>query len=338
MDQDHETYKSKENSERRYTCVERDEDGRIRDARPATDEEIEACKVYQEKLRKAYLETIPSREDGIDMQRVDRFMEAQGLPNAQALLIDLEDLDTLREAFKSAGLPTLYLDDMGQLEEDGAFRRARYIAEADVVIMIRDRESEALNGPEFTEAYLVHEKAHKVLPLPDVTFTKEADGNILIEDFMVAGFAVLNENRQQYDSQLYEEGWPELTAARYVREELGWPDGILGTKYQPHELDLISDQMKDKLPMAYLWLSKTGVTFRSAAYAGYALELLMEREPKLESLFEDARTNAANTAEVHAMVDNVYPGLDYFLSKLPYTMEGFAAGVQRVESSLLASA
>lgn len=336
MENGQEAYK--ENSGRRYTYVERDEEGRIRDARAATQEEIDICHAYQEKLRKAYLETVPSREEGIDMQRVDRFLEAQGLPSAQALLIDLEDLDTLRDAFKSAGLPTLYLDDLGQLQEDGAFRRAQYIAIADVVIMIRDRESETLNGPEFTEAYLVHEKAHKVLPLPDVTFTKEADGNILIEDFMVAGFAVLNEDLQRYDSQLYEEGWPELMAARYVREELGWPDGILGTKYQPHELDLISDQMKDKLPMAYLWLSKTGVTFRSAAYAAYALELLMEREPKLENLFEGARTDATHTAEVHAIVDDIYPGLDYYLSKLPYTMDGFAAGVQRVESSLLASA
>jgi hypothetical protein len=323
----------------RVTRVYRDRAGRVRGAAPASPADAQAVIERRAKLHdtvRAYLP--PSFEHGLDVQRVDRFLAARGLDAPPVVLLTASTAARVRDGLARLGYSHSVLD--GLASHDGQAEGAHF-GELGIAVAMRDLALERLNGTAYTEAVLVHEKAHGSAVVNDIVIYRTQDGHA--EYFPARrGFYCPDQRRRtalEDQGAFLEEAFAHYLAGEYVRSELGMPNGVWRRGAQPSWVAGLPD-----LPARYLWGASTahakgasGVRYTPAAFAAAGLELLIDRRPELWPALVSARTSVSGLRDVARIIESVDAGLYGQLRRLDYNEKDFTAGLAAIRSSLARS-
>jgi hypothetical protein len=317
----------------RVIRIYRDGTGRVQRAAAAARTDRLAVMKHSSSLRSAARDYLPrSHDDGLDVRRVDRFLAARGLSAPPAVLLTKPEVaafrDTLLDRF---GWSTRSLDLMASPSSGQTWTAGGYEASLGLVVMIRDYAMERLNGPGYTEALLVHEKAHG----------NDVDNNVMCEkedgQFSYfhnrTGFSCAEQGPSTgapTQGSFLEEGFADYLAGEYSTSQLGrwygpWPYG------DRPPLDAPLDQVPDQ----YFWRDAYHpgcLAFGFGVLAASGLKLLMDRDPRLWPALVSARTSVKGLRDVARIVESADTGLYDRLRRLDYNTDDFAAGFTTIQA------
>ena len=278
----------------------------------------------------------PSREVGVNMDRVDRYIEAKGLYAAPALLLTRSEIATFRDRLASAAFRSSALDELAEPEiEGGRIVVGEYIAELGMVIVAIDASipdmDESIRAA-YLEAFVVHEKAHGSSHISnDLTYEPEQFARRAR-----SGFATNKVQPGESPSieqasvgSFFEEAFAEFVTGEYVRDELGLPRGFWGDEGVPvHKGD---PELLSKIRGVYLWpQTDGGFNYGSAAIAATGMELLIDLRPELYQAVYHSRNSVNGLRQVARVVNSIEPGLYERLRQLEYSQADFFTGLSEV--------
>ena len=302
------------------------EDGRINSIRPAPNEMRQRILHFEAEAQRIALET-PSHEEGINISRVNRFIERQGLPVRPAILIYPEEAPLLRERLAVIGWQDRMVDKLGTTDSDGVLWEGGYIDRLGAAIIVRNRAAEEVNGPLYTECTVVHELAHA-----DFYDTIAYSSDPLRYHLPRRGLVIASTPPDpQALGVTLEEGLPAFLEVGYLREEGGLPHGVLG---KPGWRITGSG---DALPNEYVWKDPNhpdGALVSTPALMGYGIELLVRARPELYSTLIGARRSVQHLRQVPRLLHSIRPGLYDDLRKLSYSKEDFSIALRNIKASL----
>jgi hypothetical protein len=119
----------------------------------AYESELKLLSLARLSARKITLEAGHVDEDIIDIQPIDDFLRSEGLEAPDTIIIDVEKIPGLNEAYDQSpdlNLGICYPGEAG-----------KYFPCKDLAIVVYDSEMEKNNGPLYTQALVLHEKLHK---------------------------------------------------------------------------------------------------------------------------------------------------------------------------------
>ena len=172
---------------------------------------------------------------------------------------------------------------------------------------------------------LAHEMGHStrmhyVAARPDLAYLNDSNNNIPSDTESIrriGGFT--------------DEGFCDMRAVQFVRNELGMPNGIWGNEsYKP--VTLYGQTIE--LPSAYVWPINGRPTAILGAFAGFALELITERFPSFDATLVRSRIGPVGYEEMAVTLDRVERHLYERLVLRPFTFPSFQQGLQLVDSRL----
>lgn len=151
------------------------------------------------------------------------------------------------------------------------------------------------------------------------------------------GFALLDAER--LSGYLFEEGWADMHRAEYIElnaspqykqalsEAANWRDMEL------HETLHITTPQKESvaLPLKYCHLTpQGGLTFTVSAYAGYAMELILNKHPHLREMMREARRSVDGLRVFAREIEGIKPGLYRRIRSYYYTEDDFGEALSYV--------
>jgi hypothetical protein len=314
----------------RFVRVGRDAAGRVRRGEELG-AEIAADLLESVRARAAFARAAapPSDDDGLRMARIDRFLAVRGLPTPPAVVMSPAAAASYREALARAGYTFAALDALLDWEKQG--RAGFYVREIGMVLSYR-----AIGMDAWTQVHLVHEKAH-AFELP-AEFTAELTGhrdgpggpvNVWDVQMPRAGFIVASDLRRP-PGEFLEEGFAAMLEAEYARDVLGGEGLWEASRPLPPPLA--------GLPRGYVWKSphNNDPVYSSTAFAGAALDLLIQSRPALYQALIRARLEVGGLRETVRLINSVQPGLYRQLGRpeYRYSDEGFGAGLDAVRAVL----
>ncbi len=233
---------------------------------------------------------LPSREDGLNMDRVQKYRQSVNAPNKAIRALDSAD----------------YVQAMAVANETADDPHGLYLSLHDVVIVERDQALEKANGgPEITESFLVHElvghgsNEHTTVHVHSHEKKRVFGKNkIDITANAARSGSIKFEGEGQSIGRFIEEGFAEYRRGQYVVNELGRPDG-----FAP-ELNI--DQSLKK----YFYHGKDGSPqVPGGALGAVVIEELIKRDPKVLTAFEASRGSEEGLQELAQKIEEIAPGL-----------------------------
>ncbi|HVI69007.1 MAG TPA: hypothetical protein VM581_00960 [Magnetospirillaceae bacterium] len=248
-----------------------------------------------EKARHELIEMFPSNVEGLNMERVDGYLAGLDLRPVDVIVVGRDRISEINAAVEQLGIEGR--DDNGGI----------YFVELDLAIVFRDPQLEAQNGPEITESYIVHERAHGSSSFRRIH--AEVTGTVMSARAHRLGFV----HRVKADDPAYgaflEEGFAESIRAGYVAKVLGRPQGFADWQ-KPIVTVTTPEDLQVTLPPVMLSRGRDGgSSVVEASYAGAALLLLQKRIPELETAFLEARRTEEGIAKVERLLNELRPGL-----------------------------
>lgn len=259
------------------------------------------------------------------MVRVDNFLIDKGLSPSRAILLNPEDVPVFRQKLADFGWSHPLLDELGVERENGFTWMGGNFDDLGLVVMVRSPQIEEANGTAYTEATLLHEKAHSAHAFDDLIYTK-AGTNI---NYWVPRHGHGIAAKAGSEGAFFEEGFAELLAAEYMKEQMGMPNGVWD------EDITVPTKTGDDLPGIYAWkVDDSKFLYANSAIAAHGLELLMVEKSELYQALLKARNSVEGLRQVAQVVDSVEPGLYPKLRKLSYSEAGFSEGLHDIKSAL----
>ena len=269
---------------------------------------------------KAVRELAPlSGDSGLNTGRVDAWLSAKGLTPPPAVVMGLSEARAYRQALAAAGHQIGLLDKMA--DWDGRHIAGVHVREAGLVLSYR-----AHGMDEWTQAHLVHEKAHGCELPREFTARVTAGGGWELQ-LPRSGYNVRPPGGPETGAWV-EEGWAAMLSAEYARDVLHgaglWPAG----RTLPADLAA--------LPAGHAWESPDGPApvCSITAFAGAGLEMLVTARPDLYDALVRARAQPAGLRDTARIINSVQPGLYQRLRRHEYSDEGLRAGLDDVRAAL----
>jgi hypothetical protein len=271
----------------------------------APTDEHEFIQDYLGAAKARLFEAAPSREEGINTERVDQFLHDQGLQTKPSLLLNPEDVPGLHDAMVDVGFDHPHIRCLRGTKTAGEVTlEGVYLELLGTVLMVRSPEMEAVYGSNFSEQLLAHEKAHSSEDDGPVVYRKTQEGRIIFAAVRGGQF-VPKRSEPDVDSfrgTFLEEAFAERVAARYTAEELSLPAS----------------------------------THTLASVAAHGIDLIARVEPAIDDALIQARTSIEGKREVAQIINSVRPGLYMELCKLQYNDTDFSFGLQSIQAALAA--
>lgn len=248
--------------------------------------------------------------EGLNLARAEVFITDQGLTLKQYILVKKDDLGKVFQINESSNL---IKSGFGTKSQMGV-----YIPEIDLVVVYRDDEMEEINGKIFSEGLLVHELSHA-----------SSGYQTLITDDLSANSARVGFCLPQVSDKwgwYLEEGWAEMQRADYVSEfstqlERQTLTDALSFGNISHERLIPIKSTSGvylPIPVKYLYLqNRESPTTFSGSLAGYSLELLCTKIPKLRETLLKARNSIVDLRNLARLLDSFSPKLYKRLQSAP---------------------
>jgi hypothetical protein len=277
-------------------------------------------------VKQNFLEKFESKTEGLNLEKVENFLKPFGFGHVDPTLFFEEDRDLVRQLLVKGGIRRSF-------ESEDSKEAGVFIPELDLVLVKRDRELEAINGPSFTEGLLVHERAHASSKSKMV---QNATGGVHVPR-VGHGFP----QRETPYGQFLEEGFADMLRGMYRGQnmsnelkELAKVVPSLDT-CTPESLVSITNNASGyqyDIPLRYATFTASRTpNLPVPATAGYALELLCEKEPKLMPALLKGRTAVEGLRQVAQVIESIQPGLYPELQRLSYSEDDFALGMKKVK-------
>lgn len=286
--------------------------------RVAPEGEAEMVQARIEDVRQQILDAFTSHEEGIDTERVDNYFARLGLKTVPHILIWPEEFVELEKMISS-------LNDVGMPNKEQDFE-GMHIGNLGFCYVVRNREMEELQGPEYSEAVLVHEKAHSTNRHNLVTGTDRTYW-ITINQTPRTGFMIFKPGdliSAETRGSLFEEGYCERIRADYMASEMDLPYGFAR---EPGTFPVYGDA-----PVKYSLMREDGPDLYPSSIAGYAVDLLCDYDPDIWPLMLEARSETAGLRSFAKHIEAIRPGLYGTLAKKAYTQEEFLEGVKIIKA------
>jgi hypothetical protein len=239
-------------------------------------------------------------KEGLNITRVENFITNQGLEFKPYIFFHEDDLPKVKQII---GNTNLLRQSFSNAE------KGTYIPEIDLILVIRHKDFEKINGKTYVEGLLVHEQAHA----NSMHNRQLVDGDSLFTPRV--GFA-LPQNKRSWGWFL-EEGWADVHRAKYI-SQFASPEELrpLATslKYGNIEMDetipLTTPEGILPIPFKYLFLKNQNTpTTIPSAMAGFAFELIIREYPDIQPLLLDGRKSVEGLRNLAVYLENIKPGL-----------------------------
>lgn len=315
---------------------------------------IEMPEEFRSVQNKLLKEFPKEKIEGINTERVEEFIKEKGMEIKPYIVVEKEDLTRMQDIIGCLGsFGEVLNNELVQGLKVGGL--ALYQAEMDLVIALRHRDAERVNGGIFTERMLVHELAHA--SSGHRGYTKGRPG-LNLPVVSRKGFCLSSDRKSNW-GELIEEGWAEMQHADYfaryatqeerARIESALRLGTLGMEDTiPTGMALgviwvnVSRGEPLPLPVKYIFLRPDGTPGAStASLAGYALEILCKKNPSLAPAMVGARQSSEGLRKFARILHETSPELykklqvgDYsareFYRKLDMVINKVGGGIENV--------
>ena len=283
---------------------------------------LEGLHDYRQQLREKMIGLLGENDESdMDIAAADAFVAELGLADTQHQVVGPD----------FAAAANWRMHRRGYAEEGSL---GTYIAEADLAVIYRDARLEELNGPGFTESYLVHEKLHGSAK-PRQLESRVQDEGTRVAALRLGQMALVQGEKR---GAFIEEGFCDAGRAKFIIEKLKKPTGFVEA---PEAIEQYLMPNGDTLPMRtvlkYYAEKEDGTVdaaYNSPAVAGSAMMSLIENDPGLWDALIRARTETDGLREVARRIDAVKPGLYMQLSALKDNMDDFTKGSRLVADAL----
>lgn len=265
-------------------------------------------------------ESVPNIIEGLNLQRIDSYMQKWGeVSTSPVLYIDEDGVGKLHRALLDHGMKS------NQVNQSDRF--GEYWPVLDLIYIKRMRELEEANGVELTEAFSVHERIHRASQYPSLYLNMTEKTRKMSKR---TGLSVNGDDKVKRGTYL-EEGLAQLGSIYYLISEAGLPAGTLGGAgvMQSYEFG------KLVMPRKYGYRSASGsYSIPPSSAAAYGLELLCTEDPSLLPLLIKSRGDISLISEIIARLNQINPKLYSQLRTLEYSAAGFGAGTSYIIGTL----
>lgn len=252
-----------------------------------TPEVNEALAEQFKEVRGQLLEGLESNTEGLNIERARNFVKRFGLrADTEVWVLDEKNYEEFTTRRNQFGIP-------------GGEDHGCYLPAVDMIVVKRDAEYEADLGSEFIEYAIVHELAHASADEEVVAYSVSGSGEDIhvAADVSRAGQVVLGTNEAgapEYRGSYLEEGFADMVAKLYARNELDLPHGF-GTDDNPDPVPVdIGDDKPIELPSELL----NGEAAGRETVAVLGLMYLVDKDPSLMISLVKARRSAEGLREV----------------------------------------
>ncbi len=309
--------KKRPNLRRNVTFFHSDSKGSMTFAGPMPQRAEEVNDFYS-RAKQFLIERFPSDTDGLNIQRVNDFLDSLGLRKADMIIIYKEQTPELHRILQKIGFPEL----SGQ--------NSMYYGELDLAFVIRDKELEALNGREITESIAVNEGVHGASEHSSLCGIVNDDDTTSVYAQRV-GLSSQPVEDARITGLFWEEAFAEFVRALYVTGPLGRPTGFLHGQAEVIAVRSLADNSSLQFPAKYLYQpSGDRPPIFYASYAGAALDCLIARDPGLLPALFASRKDLRGVEEVARRINAIVPGLYELASDKFNTPKDFDQGLRKV--------
>lgn len=292
-----------------------------------TKEKIRTYEGVYGMIKKRILSEVPQLRDGINFERLNRFLQKRGVLPQDFIVYDKKHRGVVEKIYAEGGQKAFIncSSDLFCVQDSNL----------DLVIVERDPENET--GEEFLNAEmdLIHEFVHGSKRNNSL---KCADNGALYRP----GAGLLREDTNGNPrGTFFEEAVAELTAVQY-REELARDkraidklNGLVHINHTNGDHSLSYD-----IPLKYVTVNKEGGVMKTGALSAYALELMIKKDPSILDTLEEARSKKTEDAlknlaqkvnDLSAKTPDLFETLDKIT--YPYTVKDFLAGMNLVQEA-----
>ncbi|MFS8119531.1 MAG: hypothetical protein ACMG55_13750 [Microcoleus sp.] len=278
----------------------------------AHDDEIQPI-ILELKRTADRLNAYPHNEDGLNKERIRRFLGGYGLRMKDFSAFNNVEMMDVRVA-------------LGAEVDSAAEYGGAYVPSCDFTFVSRAMEEN--NGSEFTEALAVHELTHAEMKAKKYMYFPQSKEPAKSLMQLRGGFEV--EGKYEHISgNFFEEGLAELMAQFYMRDELKKSEGFTDYRHTfniEHVIipsKLLYNSSKDSFPD---W------SIGAPSFAAYGMSLLIAKDPEIFTNMLDSRKE--NDVEVFRefaqKIERLSPGLYIYLRDREYSQGGFSSGVTEI--------
>ena len=272
-----------------------------------TDQEPTACTEVRNEL---LMEFPKEKCEGLNLNRVEDYIQSQGLLLGNYILFEESDLAKIGEIIGRIGLDTSHLF---MIDSNEVYCSGVYVPIIDLAFIRRDNNLEKTNGPIYTESVVVHELAHASAVVNQYVVKGKEYG------VPSSGFVQPNEiNSKNNWGQFLEEGFAELLQAEYYAANISQleKDRLIDNQvyYAPLGMDILAEDRSARgvtwIPIKYRRLDAQGrPTFSVSSPCGYGLELICRQYPALRDLIVQSRKSNKAISQIAQTLNNINPGL-----------------------------
>jgi len=252
---------------------------------------------------------ISNDTDGLNIKRVEGYIQKVGLDKKDYIIIDKNQLPKLEKIIG------------GKIEDNpiGDNARSFYCGLLDLTVVFRDKEMENANGLIFTEGQIIHEVAHGDGHSDNYLIFKNGQG----KKITFAPKTGLYDSSLQtfFKNEFLEEAWADWHRGDYI-EKFADDDYkkliARAIKKNNFEMDdeffyLTHLGRSVPVPIKYLNIAPDkSVAFTPNAFAAYALELICNENKELYSFIKQARRSPEKIKEVLEIINEITGG--YYLN------------------------
>lgn len=269
--------------------------GRI--APSETDQNAERIILEQIALQKAAILALDSDTDRLDMQRIEKSGRHFGMSEKPMVFLNsVEYAQILKDVGSTSKEPSgIYIEGLG------------------ISLIQRDVTLEALNGPELTESFAIHEGAHSTHTKSKLQLIRKR-GIFGKSSFQISPtprvYGMTDDNCSSSDyGSLYEEGYAELERGLYVQEH-----GLV--EQFTHNASNLAIVKESPVPLHYTYQSgsleadtpKT-LTFAPGALGAAVFDILIKESDNLLPALRKGRHDREGLRESAELIDGLEPGL-----------------------------
>jgi hypothetical protein len=268
-----------------------------------------AQKEHMRKIREHILQSIPQQPNGINTERVVRYLKRHKLRIAPWLLLSCVQVPELLALLRSLN----YISPNLERLLPSPYCPEYFEWPLDITFVTRGNHYEVMFGPQFTEIQLVHGLVHGA----------GWSDKYLATSLMPVRCGLMLEEGENSGGAFFSEALAQLYAVSYAETELELKYGI-GNAYPLPEPVY-------GLPPRHLI---GPASFMSGSIAAHGIELLIAAEPRIRRVM-DACNAGAPLARLKRAVDRTGgKGLFEYLFRLEYSTDEFLRGREAIKQAL----
>ncbi|MFZ1301039.1 MAG: hypothetical protein WAQ27_00435 [Candidatus Microsaccharimonas sp.] len=245
------------------------------------------------------LDLLPEDTEGLNLARIDEYCDTVGLSDTPTYFLrDKLFEPTVKLLGHTANEPSgIYFSGMGR------------------ILVKREEELEAINGPGLTESFAVHERAHSTHIAAPWRVTHTSTGKWLFKKSHAhakptrSGFRISGVNSAtDTHGELLEEAYAEIERGLFIQQHDLVGDLTDGAKN--------SDAMRESVvPLHYFYKTidhrdgQPFLTFSPGAFGATVLEMLIKEDPSLLTTLRASRHSVDGLRESAKQINAIVPGL-----------------------------